>query len=327
MVEKKEFSFESRSGNKKVYAVRWMPEGQPVAVVQIVHGMQEYMGRYEQMAEYFAENGFIVTGEDHLGHGKSVDEQAGDVYGYFCKYDSENVLVRNVHRLKKITQADYPGVPYFILGHSFGSYILREYIQRYGTGIAGAIIQGGGVQKESTVNLALVLAHCIKFIHSDKYRSPMINNIAFGHYQDNMENPKTSYEWLSHNRESIDAYAADKACNFMFTLNGFITLGHMIKDTQNKKNMALIPENLPILLTAGAEDPVGGYGESVKALNNIYVNELGLKNVSMKVYEGMRHEIHNENGRQEVFDDYNNWMKTIIKTVNYKKTEKEGNNI
>ena len=130
MVKKEEFTFDSRDGATKIHAVRWVPEGKVVCILQIIHGMAEYVERYEQLAQYLGEKGILVTGDDHLGHGKSVGEEGA--YGYFCEQDPATVVVRDVHRLKKITQEEYPGIPYVILGHSMGSFILRNYLFRYG---------------------------------------------------------------------------------------------------------------------------------------------------------------------------------------------------
>ena len=148
-MKKEEFTFASRDNVTKIHAVRWLPESENIqGIIQIVHGMAEYVERYEELAEFLTGKGYLVTGEDHLGHGKSVPE--GGVKGYFCEQDPATVVVRDVHRLKKMTQELYPGVPYFILGHSMGSFITRNYIYRYGTGIQGAIIMGTGMQSLCT---------------------------------------------------------------------------------------------------------------------------------------------------------------------------------
>ena len=156
MVKKEEFTFDSRDGNTKLHAVRWTPSGKVICILQIVHGMAEYVERYEGLAKYLGEKGILVTGDDHLGHGKSVGEDG--TYGYFCEQDPATVVVRDVHRLKKLTQEEYPGVPYVILGHSMGSFILRNYLFRYGSGIQGAIICGTGSQPPLLVKVSKALA-------------------------------------------------------------------------------------------------------------------------------------------------------------------------
>lgn len=139
-MKKEEIFFLSRDGKTKIHAVKWIPEGKPVCILQIVHGMAEYIERYERLALVLTRQGILVTGEDHLGHGKSVGENG--IYGYFCAHDPATVVVRDVHRLKKMVQEQYPGVPYLLLGHSMGSFILRNYLSRYGSGIDGAIVMG-----------------------------------------------------------------------------------------------------------------------------------------------------------------------------------------
>ena len=129
MVRKEELTYKSRDRQTMLNAVRWIPEGQPIAILQVIHGMQEYTDRYDEYARFMAENGIMVIGNDNLGHGKSVNPPSG-AYGYFCKNDPATVLVRDAHRLKKMAQEEFPGVPVFILGHSFGSFIAREYTIR-----------------------------------------------------------------------------------------------------------------------------------------------------------------------------------------------------
>ena len=151
-MKKEEIFFLSRDGKTKIHAVKWIPEGKPICILQIVHGMAEYIERYERLASVLTRQGILVTGEDHLGHGKSVGENG--IYGYFCAHDPATVVVRDVHRLKKIVQEQYPGVPYLLLGHSMGSFILRNYLSRYGSGIDGAIVMGTGMQPKAVLNAA-----------------------------------------------------------------------------------------------------------------------------------------------------------------------------
>jgi alpha-beta hydrolase superfamily lysophospholipase len=293
-----------------LHAIRWIPEGEPIAILQIIHGMQEYVDRYDEFANYLAEKGILVIGNDHLGHGGSVGERG--TYGYFCKNDAATVLVRDAHRLKKMTQEDYPGIPCFILGHSFGSFVAREYLTRYGTGIKGAIIQGTAYMPGGTVKSLSGLVSFLTVIMGEKYRSSMVNNMAFKGYLKKIPNPRTKQDWLSHNEASVDKYIADPACNFVFTLNGFKTMAELLKRIQDTDKMEDIPKDLPILITAGKEDPVGDYGVAPEKLFNIYQNDLKIKDVELKLYEGMRHELQQEIGREQVFADQFNWIKRVV---------------
>jgi alpha-beta hydrolase superfamily lysophospholipase len=293
-----------------IHAIRWIPEGEPVAILQIIHGMQEYIDRYDEFANFLAEKGIIVIGNDHLGHGGSVGERG--TYGYFCKNDPATVLVRDAHRLKKMTQEDFPGIPCFILGHSFGSFVAREYITRYGTGIKGAIIQGTAFMPSGTIKSLGGLVNFLQVVMGEKYRSTMVNNMAFKGYLKKIPNPRTNFDWLSHNEASVDKYAADPACNFVFTLNGFKTMAELLKRVQDTDKMEDIPKDLPILVTAGKEDPVGNYGEGPEKLYNIYKNDLQIKNVELKLYDGFRHELQQEIGREQVFADQYEWIKKVV---------------
>ena len=313
MVRKEELTYKSRDRQSTIHAIKWIPEGQPVALLQIIHGMQEYIDRYDEFARYLAERGILVMGNDHLGHGKSVT--GNGTYGFFCKDDPATVLVRDAHRLKKTVQEEYPGVPVFILGHSFGSFVAREYITRYGTGIQGAIIQGTAYMPTGTINSLSSLVNFLQVIMGTKYRSTMINNMAFKGYLKRIPNPRTKFDWLSHNEESIDKYIADPADNFVFTLNGFGTMAELLRRVQDKNKMEDIPKKLPILITAGKEDPVGDYGEAPMKLFDIYKKQLQLENVELKLYDGMRHELQQETDREKVFADQYEWLKKVIDSV------------
>ena len=310
MVRKEELTYKSRDRQTMLHAIRWIPEGEPVAILQIIHGMQEYIDRYDEFANFLAEKGILVIGNDHLGHGKSVGDKG--TYGYFCKNDPATVLVRDAHRLKKMTQEDYPGIPCFILGHSFGSFVAREYITRYGTGIKGAIIQGTAYMPTGTISSLRGVVNFLQFVMGEKYRSNMVNNMAFKGYLSRIPDHKTNFDWLSHNEESVNKYIADPACNFVFTLNGFKTMADILKRIQDMDEMENIPKDLPVLITAGKEDPVGGYGEAPKRLFAIYTNELKMTKVELKLYDEMRHELQQEIGREKVYADQYEWIKKVL---------------
>ncbi len=310
-MKKTEFYFDSRDGVSKIHAVRYEPEesalmdGKPVAILQIVHGMAEYVERYEETAKFFTERGFVVTGEDHLGHGGSVAEDG--IYGYFCEQDPATVLVRDVHRLKKLTQALYPGVPYFILGHSMGSFMLRNYICRYGTGIQGAIIVGTGQNSAFQMACVKALAAEQKCFGGDKRKSTVLHNLVFGSANKRVDNPKTDNDWLCGNEKAVAEYNADERCGFMFTVNGFAALFELITRATKAENLEKIPKELPVLFLAGDQDPVGNYGEGVKAAYDA-LEDAGLEHLALKLYEGARHEILNEKDGEVVMQDICQWI-------------------
>lgn len=301
--------FQSSDGLDKIHASIWTPEKEPRAVLQIVHGMQEYIDRYEELASFFTGKGFVVCGEDHLGHGESVAEDG--TYGYFCKQDPEKVLPEDTHKLTLVMKERYPKAKYVILGHSFGSFITREYLARFGEDVDVAIICGTANQPESVAKGGLAVSRIQKFFLGDKHVAKMLDKITFGNYLSKIDNPKTPSDWLSYNEKSVEAYRGDPWCTFTFTINGFETMAKLLLLVGDKNRMKQMPKDLPILLVAGKEDPVGNYGKGVEQLYGIYKDEIGL-NVSLKLYDHMRHEIHNEPGRQQVFDDYLNFINEHI---------------
>lgn len=302
-MRREDFTFDSRDGGTKIHAVRWIPDGEIKYILQIIHGMAEYMERYEHMAKWFTERGVLVTGEDHLGHGATVPE--GGTYGYFAANDPATVVVRDVHRLKKMTESEYPGVPYIMMGHSMGSFIIRNYMFRYGTGIKGAIVCGTATHPPFEVKMGMLLANIQKFFMGDKHVAMMLNDMSLG------TKPGTPYEerfdWLSCDEEVIKKYVEDPLCGFCFTVNGFRTLFALLDRQNQMKNLEKMPKDLPVMIIAGSEDPVGNCGKGVTKVYDSY-RKLGMKNVFFKLYEGLKHEIFNEKEKETVFEDIYNWM-------------------
>lgn len=310
MVKKEEFTFDSRDGQSKIHAVRWIPEGKVVCILQIVHGMAEYIERYEALVQYLSEKGILVTGDDHLGHGKSVGEEG--TYGYFCEQDPATVVVRDVHRLKKITQEEYPGVPYVILGHSMGSFILRNYLFKYGTGIQGAIVCGTGSQPKLLIKISKLITAVQGLFLGQKHVAKMIDKMAFGSYNKKIPDAKTPFDWLCTDEKVVEAYMNDKLCGFTFTVNGFKTLFTLIDRLNQEENLNAMPKELPVHFIAGDMDPVGNYGEGVKKAYQDF-DRTGMKRISLKLYAGGRHELLNEKNKQQVYEDIYPWIMERVK--------------
>ena len=308
---KEEFYYDSRDGVSKLHAVRYTPDGDEDirCVVQIVHGMSEYVERYEEFAQYLTSKGIVVTGEDHMGHGKSVDKEGK--LGYFCEQDPATVLVRDVHRLKKATQAIYPNVPYIIIGHSMGSFITRNYMFRYGTGISGVVLLGTGMPDKKLTSMAKAIAAMQKTLFGSKHVSEMLNKTVFGKYNAEIINPRTEFDWLTRDAASVDRYIKDPLCGFTFTVNGFATLFELILRLYREDNLERIPKNLPVLLMSGAADPVGDYGRGVRKTHDM-LHSMGMEKLELKLYEESRHELLNEIIRSVVAQDIYQWIKETI---------------
>lgn len=305
-MKKEEFYFDSRDGEHKIHAIKWIPDAtKPVCILQIVHGMAEHIDRYDDFAAFLAERGILVVGDDHLGHGKSV--QPGEPYGYFCKHDAPTVLVRDEHRLKKMIQEQYAGVPYIILGHSMGSFIARNYLLRYGTGIDAAIIMGTGMQSKPALMFALALTALQGLFFGSKHVSKLVNTVSFSAYNKQIKSPKTPYDWLSGNEDNVRKYIKDPLCGFIFTVNGFRTLFKLIYNLHDKEKLQKMPMNLPVFFVAGTDDPVGNYGKGVEQVYRSFKG-IGMNNVQMKLYPGDRHEILNESDKENVYGDIYRWI-------------------
>lgn len=308
---KDEFYYDSRDGKSRLHAVRYTPDNldNVRGVVQIVHGMAEYVERYEEFARFLTECGYVVTGEDHMGHGKSVGKDGK--FGYFCEQDPATVLVRDVHRLKKATQAEFPDVPYIIMGHSMGSFITRNYMLRYGTGISAAIIMGTGMQPKVLIAASKAIAGIQQVFCGSEHVSKLLDRLAFGNYNKKIKDVKTPADWLSRDNKKVEQYVADPLCGFVFTVNGFRTLFELISRLHKPENLEKIPKTLPVLVVSGTADPVGDYGKGVqKAYASL--KGVGLENVRLKLFEGARHELLNETNRDEVMQYICNWIEETV---------------
>ena len=305
-----EFTFPSTDGKTAITAYAWRPDGEPKAVLQIAHGMQEHITRYDEFAQFLAGRGFLVVGNDHLGHGKSVT--SSDDLGYFGPGPS-NLVVGDMQRLRQQTQEENPGLPYFMLGHSMGSFMLRKYLALNGRGLAGAIIMGTGFTPGGTTKGGLAVISILKKLRGERHKSAFIANLAFGkdYKPYDMTGNEPERSWLSHNIENVKAYYADPLCGFPFTLNGYQGLMEAVQFSCNQENVNAIPTEVPILLVSGGLDPVGGAGNGVRQVHRLFI-AAGTQDLELKLYPDMLHEILNEPDRQQVFDDLAAWLEARI---------------
>ncbi|HJA94789.1 MAG TPA: lysophospholipase, partial [Candidatus Eisenbergiella merdipullorum] len=308
--KKREFDYPSADGKTRVHAVEWRPDGDPACILQIIHGMAEYVDRYDPFASYLAERGVLVTGHDHLGHGMSVGED--HPYGYFCHANAPDVLMEDVHTLRMYQQKRGPELPYLMLGHSMGSFILRNYLCRYKEGLAGALIMGTGMQPKRLLDLSLALVRILSILQGEKHKSGLVNALAFGSYDRKIPYPSSPMDWLSRDKKEVEKYIADPLCGFTFTLNGFQTLFTLIRRLHDTERLEGMPKQLPVRFLSGEMDPVGDYGKAVRQVYDSFL-AAGMKNVSMKLYENDRHELINEADRKEVWIDLYEWIMTIVR--------------
>lgn len=301
--------YPSKDGKNTIHACIWRPVGEIKGVVQIIHGMAEYAERYSPFAEFLAQNGYLVCAEDHLGHGKSAKNE--EDLGYFNDQKDIEIIISDIRELQLLIQEKTGNIPYFVLGHSMGSFFCRAYISMFGTDVSGAIIMGSGFKGKLLLNTALCMVNLNALFKGWRNRSKFINSLAFGGYNKKIKPVKTENDWLSVNPENVGIYQADPLCGFKFTNNGYKILFSIIKKACSSKTIKATPKDLPVLLVAGEDDPVGDYGKGVLKTHQKF-KTAGIKDLSVKLYSNSRHEILNDNCKDEVYKDILNFINSHI---------------
>ena len=309
MAKREEFYFDSHAPGRRIHAVRWIPEGQPRAILQITHGMVEYIERYQDFALWLTRRGFLVIGHDHLGHGGSIRTKAD--YVYFADENANGTVLADVHRLTQLTKEAYSDLPYFLLGHSMGSFYARQYLCQYGEELDGAIIMGTGCQPRMLVRAGKLLTNLVAAVKGWHHRSKLVTSVAFGSYNKRFEPVRTPKDWLTRDEAIVDAYIADERSSFLFTLNAYHAMFTGIDRLYHKDLLSRMPKDLPVFFVAGEEDPVGDFGKGVHRAVQM-CRDAGLTKVDLKLYPGDRHEILNERDRQRVYEDLAHWLESNI---------------
>lgn len=306
---KEEFIYTSRDGATGIHAISWTPDGEVRGVLQIIHGMIEFIDRYDRFAQFMAENGFYVVGDDHLGHGKSVID--ADAYGYFAHPKGNECVISDIRNLHRRTAEKYPGVPYFMLGHSMGSFLVRQYMTLFGAELSGVIVMGTGSQPAAVLKLGKLLARASAKRHGWHYRSAALQNMALGSNNKPFEPARTPADWLTKDEAIVDAYLNNPWNTFMFTVNGYYEMFRGIEWAQNRAYLRKIPKDLPVLFVSGENDPVGDMGKGVqKAFREL--SRCGIRDLQMKLYPDDRHELLNETDHDVVDADLLTWIEARL---------------
>lgn len=309
------YQFASADGVTQIHGVKWTPEGQPVAVLQIVHGMVEYIERYRSFAEFLNSKGFVVVGHDHIGHGESVSSP--EEWGIMHAKHPSDIMVEDIYANYKLTKQAYPSLPYFIMGHSMGSYMTRKCLSvkaKEMDGLAGAIIMGTGTEASGTINAGLAFINFLSFFRSDEYRSTMVRDMTYSapYKQYDCTGATTDNSWLTKDVEVVKKYYSDPKCTYTFSLGAYRGLVESTKYDNDPANIAKMKKDLPVFFVSGACDPVGNMGKGVEAARDKFV-AAGMQDVSLKLYDNDRHEILNETDREVVYEDLYAWMQKKMK--------------
>ena len=316
-VRRETIGCDSNDRVSRLHGYIWWPEDGvvPRAAVQLVHGMAEHIGRYDEFARYLNGKGFVVFGHDHIGHGQSVSSR--EDWGNLPVDGGAEILIEDVHRVRTDAMARISGAygelpPLFLFGHSMGSFVVRAYLARHAFGLSGAIVCGTGFMPPRTSAAGNAMARLIARVRGGEYHSKLLHNMGVGGYAQDIEHPETELDWLSYNRENVERYMADDQCGFMFTAGGYATVTDLMRQVCSRECVEAYPKDLPILYIAGTDDPVGECGAGVSKAADL-AHAAGVADVRCRLYAGMRHEILNERGRQVVFDDVVSWMEGYLK--------------
>lgn len=300
--------FNSANGKDRVAGYYYdVPDTTPRAVVQISHGMCEYIGRYQDFASFLVQNGFAVCGNDHLGHGATSD---GGTDGFFSEENGWKYALEDLRTMNRLARERYPGCPVFLLGHSMGSFFARLYAVTYPETIDALLLSGTGGPNPAA-GVGIFLTSVLAKWKGPRHRSSLINRMAFGTYLSRISNPNTPYDWITRDQEIVNSYAVDPKCTFIFTVSAFHDLMCVLAKVSTPEWAARFPKELPVMLFSGDMDPVGSYGKGVQKVYDLLCGA-GVKDVSIKLYPGGRHEMLNETNRQEVYRDILNWCNTHL---------------
>jgi len=300
----------SQNGKTQLAVHSWKSDVLPVkGIVQLSHGMCDYCRRYSEMALYLADRGYLVCGNDHLGHGDSAPDPADR--GYFAEKDGYLVAVDDLHALTLRLRAQYPGVPLVLFGHSMGSFFARVYAERFiENGADGYIFCGtGGPNPAAGAGIALI--NILSKFKGERHRSKLITSVAFGSYNKRYQSAPTGYEWVTGDEEKLAEYVADEYCMFTFTLSAYRDLMRSLAAVNREAWAGRLNKALPYLLVCGADDPVGDYGKGVKTVYDRML-AAGCGSTQLKIYDGIRHEPHNERNRTQFFNDIACWLDAAV---------------
>lgn len=305
----RDVSFPSSDGKNTIHAELFIPSDSKVkGVVQISHGMMDYIGRYKGMADAFCKAGYALAGNDHLGHGDSV--ASPDDYGFFAGKNGYNYVIDDVKKMNDLIRREIPDVPVILLGHSMGSFIARLYAVKYKDSIDGLIIHGTAGPNPAT-GAGLLLVKLLRAIKGERHRSKFICSLADGGYNKGFDPAEGDGAWLTRDPSMVADRKGNPKNDFIFTLAGYEDLFGFLGDCNSSDWFRQFPKDLTTLVISGEMDPVGGFGKGVRY---VYDNlEKQGANVELKLYEGARHELFNETNREEVFADLIAWIERVTK--------------
>ena len=304
MIRTTHFHYPSARDGCSIHALEWAPEGPPRGIVHLVHGISEHIGRYDETARFLAEHGFLVCGEDHLGHGRTVTDGS---YGFFAPENGWTLAARDVRALRKLEGARHPNLPYFLLGHSMGSFLTRTYLILWPGTVSGAVLMGTGQEPAPLVALGKRISalECRRL--GPRGVSPLVHTLSLGAYNRRFRPSRTPSEWLSRDPAEVDAFLADPLCQSRPTVSLFRDMMGGLQLIARRDQLARMDPSVPVCFLSGQEDPVGGMGRGVEQVVRMF-QDAGCRDLSLHLYPGARHELFHEQNRREVWADLLDWL-------------------
>lgn len=292
-----------------VQAYCWLPKGKLLAVLQIVHGMQEHARRYDHFARWLNEHGIAVYAEDHIGHGLTAKNE--EELAHFPRKDDWQRQVEILHQLTLKIKSQSPGLPVFLLGQSMGSVLTQTYMIRYGNEADGYILSGAIRQPLFMAQAGRLLSGLLSAISGPSERSRLMISLGYGQYNKHFRPNRTKIDWLCSVDLIVDDYLASPLCGKRLTNRFYENLTYGFGFIAKPKNLRKIPGSKPVMIIAGEKDPAGFFGKAPLKINELLKKHAGCE-VDLKLYPDMRHEILNERNREEVYRDVLKWLRRFI---------------
>ncbi|MCL2800988.1 MAG: lysophospholipase [Treponema sp.] len=311
MVQRETY-FESYDGTK-LYLYCFSPEKEPRAVLHIVHGMAEHALRYRRLAEKLTEAGIEVWAADQRGHGRTANLEVngadkGGLLGHCADWNGFTRVTADLHSLNVEIHKNRKTVPLFLLGHSWGSFIVQNYmVYSDDIKINGCILSGTKGPGDFIVKAGVPLMTLLSAVKGQRNGSRLAKSMADGPYNKPFKPNRTAFDWLCRDEEEVDKYMSDPLCGFLCSSGFYRDLAKLLYNIHRAEAMARINRSLPVYVFSGSADPVGDMGKSPTALVNMYRN-LGIEDLEFVLYPGARHEILNETNREEVMDNLLSWI-------------------
>lgn len=299
----KEFSFKSATGVCRIHGCEFLPEGEVRAVVIIHHGMAEHINRYADYVKHLTDMGYAVFMHDMANHGKS--NQKTELLGYFGENDGYKNLVKDLKTVYDLAKKEFPDKKIIMFGHSMGSFIVRCFDCAY-PGASDASVYMGTGGSNPAAGMGKAISNLIASIKGSTYKSKMLDKMTFGSFNKKTDK-KTSFDWLTRDSAIVQKYIDDDYCGFLFTVKGMNDLVNLNVWANSAECYNTVKKDSPILLVAGADDPVGAYSKGINEVAD-KMKASGHTNVTVKLFPGCRHEVLNETNRQEVYEGIDEFL-------------------